>query len=84
MKRHDYFETADLYLSSAICILLDTHPAFRVENGRTLFVFPISDDLYKAMNAYNNGTPINAYEYAQTLKRLRAEMLMRRGMEGQK
>lgn len=78
------FETADLYLSSAICILLETQPTFRVENGRTLFVFPISDNLYKAMNAYNNGTALNAIEYSQMIKRLRAEMLMRRGMEGRK
>lgn len=78
MKQKD-FETADLYLASAICILLNTQPTFKVENGRTLFVFPISDDLYKAMNIYNGGAQINAYEYAQMIKRLRAEMLMRRG-----
>lgn len=78
------FETADLYLASAICILLNTQPSFRVENGRTLFVFPISDDLYKAMNEYNNGIPINAYSHAQMIKRLKAEMYMRRNMEGQK
>lgn len=83
MKQKE-FETADLYLSSAICIILKTQPAFRVENGRTLFIFPISDDLYKAMNAYNNGIVINAIEYSQMIKRLRAEMLMRKGMEGRK
>jgi hypothetical protein len=76
------FETADLYLASAITILLNTPPAFRVEKGRTLFVFPISDDLYKAMNAFNGGIPLNAYEYSLVIKRLRAEMLARRGMEG--
>jgi hypothetical protein len=75
------FVTADLYLSSAICILLNTQPTFKVANG-TLFIFPISDDLYKAMSAYNNGIPINALEYSQMLKRLRAEMLMRRVWRG--
>jgi hypothetical protein len=83
MKRKD-FETADLYLSSAICILLNTYPDFKVENGRTLFVFPICDELYKTMNAYNNGALVNAYEYSMVLKRLKAEMLMRRGMERQR
>ncbi len=73
------FETADLYLSSAIAILLRTQPGYRVENGRTLFVFPISDDLFAVMNAYNNGVSLSAIEYAQMIKRLRAEMLMRRG-----
>jgi|Deesub1362A_J573_1020465.scaffolds.fasta_scaffold00319_15 hypothetical protein len=75
------FISADLYLSSAISILLKIQPTFKVENGRTLFVFPVNDDLYKAMNAYNNGIPINAIEYAQQIKRLRAEMLLRRKMD---
>jgi hypothetical protein len=77
MKQKD-FESADLYLSAGISILLNLQPTFKVENRRTLFVYPISDDLYKAMNAYNSGIAINAYEYAQMIKRLRAEMLMRR------
>lgn len=81
MKRKD-FETADLYLASAISILLKSNPNYKVENSRTLFVFPISDDLYKAMNAFNNGILLNAYEYAQTIKHQRAEMLMRRGQTG--
>jgi len=77
-----YFETADLYLSAAICILLKIEPIFRVENGRTLFVFPISDDLYRAMSVFNAGIELNAIEYAQQIKRLRAEMLMRRSRAG--
>lgn len=82
MKQKD-FETADLYLASAVSILLKTSPNYKVENRRTLFVFPISNDLYKAMNAFNNGIQVNAYEYAQTLKYLRAEMLMRRQQAGE-
>ena len=74
----EQFITADLYLSSAISILLKHDPTFKVEGGRTLFCFPISDDLYKAMMAYNKGIPLNAYEYAEKIKRLRAEMIMRR------
>ena len=72
------FVTADLYLAAVINTLLDTSPEFKIENDRVLFVFPISDDLYKAMNAYHNGIPVNAYEFAQMIKRLRAEMIMRR------
>ncbi len=83
MKQKEFI-SADLYLASAISVLSGLQPTFKVENGRTLFVFPLSDDLYKAMNAYNNGGQINAIEYSQVLKRLRAEMLMRRGMEGKK
>lgn len=75
------FITADLYLSSAISIYLKTKPSYRVENRRVLFVFPLTDDLYSAMSAYNGGGSICAFEYAQTIKRLRAEMLMRRGLD---
>jgi hydrogenase maturation factor len=83
MKQKE-FETACLYTASIICILLGINPSYKVEKGKTLFVFPASDDLYKAMNAYNNGIQVNAYEYASMIKRQRAEMLMRRGMEGRK
>jgi len=77
MKNKD-FVTGDLYLSAAIITLLSTNPSFKTENDRVLFIFPINEDLYKAMNAYHNGIPVNVYEYAQTIKRLRAEMIMRR------
>jgi len=83
MKPKD-FETADLYLASAISILLKSPPRYKSENNRTLFVYQISDELYQAMNAYNNGIQLNAYEYSQEIKRQRAEMLMRRGQMGRK
>lgn len=76
------FETFDLYLAAALTILLKQPPDYKVRNGKTLFVFPASDILYKTMNEYNNGVQVNALEFAQTIKRLRAEMLMRRGMGG--
>lgn len=81
MKQKDFI-TADLYLASAISLLLNTLPSYRVDNGKTLFIFSPSNDLYQAMNEYNNGIALNALDYAQMVKRLRAEMLMRRGMEG--
>ena len=72
------FVTPDLYLCCVISILLNVQPTFKVENGRTLFCFPASDNLYKAMTVYNNGIPINAYELCEKIKRMRAEMIMRR------
>lgn len=86
MKQKD-FVTACLYTASIICIILGIQPSYKVENGRTLFVFPVSDDLYKVLNVYNDGVggvKVNAYGFASMIKRLRAEMLMRRGMEGQR
>jgi hypothetical protein len=83
MKRKN-FETPDLYLASAISLILNKSPDFRVENGKTLFVFTISDDFYRAMHAYNTDFQINAYSYAQMIKKLRAEMLIRRNIEVQR
>jgi hypothetical protein len=72
------FETDDLYLSSVITTILKKPPGFKVVNGRTIFVYPISDELYGAMAQYNGGITLNAIELTQTIKRLRAEMMMKR------
>ena len=81
-KKQKNFLTKDLWLASALVHLLNILPNYRVENGQTTFVFPKSDSLYQSIEAYNSGIPINAYEYAQIVKKLRAEMYSRR--EGQR
>lgn len=48
MKQQE-FETADFCLSSAISILLNIQPTFKVRNGKVLYVFTIPDDLYYAI-----------------------------------
>ena len=72
------FETPDLYLSSALVMLLEVRPSFTIARSKVIFCFPATDDLYRALSAYNAGVPLNAIEFAETIKRLRAEMLMRR------
>jgi hypothetical protein len=81
MDTERVFETPDLYLSAALVMLLEARPAFKVARGKTIFCFPATDDLYRAMSIYNAGAPLNAIEYAETIKRLRAEMIMRRNRE---
>jgi len=78
MDTERVFETADLYLSAALVTLLKIQPAFKVIRGKTIFCFPATDDLYRAMSVYNAGVALSAVEYAETIKRLRAEMIMRR------
>lgn len=75
------FETPDVYLAAALSLLLQKEPTFRVVHNRTLFMFPISDEFFQAMSNYNGGIELDAYQYAQKIKRLRAEMLMRRSGE---
>ncbi len=76
-----YFKTSELYLAAIISILLSMEPGFEVQNGRTIFVYPASDELYRAINVYNSGIQVNAYAFAEKIKRLRAEMIMRRGQK---
>lgn len=77
----DVFKTADLYLASAVKILLNITPEFEIVNGKVLFVFPISEGLYQAMTDFNSGVSLNAYEFTETIKRLRSEMFMRRSQK---
>ena len=77
------FVTADVYLSASLALQLNIEPSYRVKNKKTLTIFPASDELYKAMNEYNNGCLVNALEFVQMIKRIRAEMIMRRNSEGQ-
>jgi hypothetical protein len=61
--------------------LLSIEPSFEVQNGRTIFVYPASDDLYWAISLYNAGIQVNAYEFAEKIKRMRGEMIARRGQK---
>lgn len=78
METDKVFETADLYLTSAITTLLKIEPFFKVIRGKTIFCFVATDELYRAMSVYNAGVALPAIEYAGTIKRLRGEMIMRR------
>ena len=78
------FETADLYLATAISLFSDLPVQYRIVNTKVLFVFPSCPELYKAIDQYNHGALINVMDYAQRLKRLRAEMLMMKRNGGNK
>jgi hypothetical protein len=78
MKPREKFETKDLWLASAITLLLNTPPEYKLEGGQTIFVFPKTDAVYKAIGEYNAGVCLPVYTYAQITKRLRSEMLTRK------
>jgi hypothetical protein len=78
MATEKIFETPDLYLSSAIVILLKTEPYYKVLNGKTFFCFPANSALYEAMSCYNSGMAINAIQFSGVIKRLRGEAITRR------
>lgn len=72
------FTTLDLYLSA----FLESN-GIKAEleniNGRVVFSFPASDDLYKLANAFNSNEPIPIADYIATFKTLKARMLSMRG-----
>jgi hypothetical protein len=80
MEKKNVFETPDIYLSSAITLLLKTEPAFSLHGTKVFFRFAVSEDLYRVIGLYNAGIPINAFEYATAIKRLRAEMMTRKSI----
>ena len=72
------FKTGDVWLASAIAILLNTYPKFTTENNKTIFLFPAGDDTYQAIAGFNSGISMNVFDYAQMVKRLKVEMFARR------
>lgn len=83
-KQAENFDTKDLWLASALTLLLNTPPEYKSDSGQVVFVFPKTDALYKAIAEYNAGVCLPVYTYAQTTKRLRSEMLTRKAEGGRK
>lgn len=82
MRQQKEFVTGDLWLASALTLLLNTNPDYRVSNGKTLFIFPGDDKTYEAISEYNGGCSLPAYQYAETIRKLKVEMLTRRQQAG--
>lgn len=73
------FTTSDLYLAAAISLLIKTLPEYRIdEPGKVVFCFLKSPELYEAIASYSDGVKLNAYEFAFRIKRVRADMLIRK------
>lgn len=72
------FITGDIWLASAITIIRALFPEYLVQNHKTLFVFPDDDKTYRAISEYNGGIALNIYDFVQTVKKLKAEMITRR------
>ena len=78
------FKTTDPYLSGAIEVITNNKIAasFEVIRGRTLAVFPQSDELYRAMNAFNSGASFPLIEYAEAVRRIKSEFITRKNQAG--
>lgn len=71
-------QTLDLYLS-AFLSLSGIPPKLEVNNGKVVFVFSVSDDLYELMMNYNSNVNVPVIDFVTAVKALRGQMLTMRG-----
>lgn len=72
------FTLLDIHIA-AFLELHGIHAELENQNGRVIFVFPASDELYRLANAYNLNISIPITDYISTLRTLKARMLSARG-----
>lgn len=79
MKRKEErkFSTLDIYLS-AFLELYGITADLENHNGRVVFVFLQSDELYRFSNAYNSNEPVPVADYVSALRTLKARMFAKR------
>ena len=78
MRERKTFQTLDLYIS-AYLTLCGIQPELQVTNGRVIFVFPQSDDLYHLLSNYNSNVNVPVTSLVTHIKMLRGKMLTMRG-----
>lgn len=68
------FQTLDLYIS-AYLNLCGIQPELQFTNGRVVFVFTRSDDVYRLLSNYNANASVGVADFTTVIKTLRGQML---------
>lgn len=76
-KQEKVFTTLDIYLSSFLS-LFGVQPELKLNNGKVVFSFPASDDLFKLMMNFNSNVNIPVTDFVTLVKTLRGQMLTMR------
>lgn len=71
----------DLYLS-AFLSFSGIPPKLELNNGKVVFTFPVSDDLYKLMINYNSNVNVPVTDFVTGVKALRGQMITLRNNQG--
>ena len=71
------FQTLDIWLASFLS-LCGIQPNLEINNGKVVFTFPVSDDLYKLMVNFNSNVNVPVTDYITSTKALRGQMLTMR------
>ena len=74
------FTTLDIYLAGFFA-LNGIPPTLELNNGRVVFTFPATDQLYKLMMDFNSNVDVPVADFVTTVKTLRGRMLTMRGSE---
>ena len=68
------FRIADIY-TAAFLVLTNLNYSLEKKDEKILFCFASSPELYKQLQAFNEGTRVDVAEFSRAVKRLRAIML---------
>lgn len=74
------FTTLDIYLASFLA-LNKIPPMLELKNGRVVFAFPATDNLYKLTMDFNSNVNVPVADFVTMIKTLRGQMLTMRGFE---
>jgi hypothetical protein len=68
------FTTLDLYLASFLS-LHGIQPRLEFQGSRVVFVFAITDQLYKLSTTFNGNANVPVCDFVQKVKELRSQMI---------
>lgn len=82
MKEAKVFNLLDIHVS-AFLSLHGIEPTLEQKNGKIVFTFPASEQVYRLMNRFNGDEDVPVASFCTTLKALRGQMLTaKEGIEG--
>lgn len=74
------YKTLDLY-QSAFLLLCGLKPDLEMNNGKVLFSFQVTEELYKFITLYNSNIDVKVTDFVTVIKALRGQMLTMRGSQ---
>lgn len=80
MTKTKELELIDLYIA-AFLMLHGVQPRLILKNGKVIFVFDASDEVYRLMTIYNSNEDVPCLDMITAIKTLRGQMLTLKGTD---
>ncbi len=74
MAKTQVINLLDIYLSSFLS-LHGVEPTLELKNGKVIFTFESTDQVYRLMNLFNSNKPVPVADFVTVVKTLRGKML---------